>query len=104
PALLGDGMAMLEARCGVPTLGVIPYAADLALDAEDSLALAGPRPSAHAPALADSLDIAVVRLPRLSNFTDLDALAIEPGVSVRFVESPGELGRPDLVILPGTKA
>ena len=103
PALLGDGLAELERRCGVPTLGVLPFVHDIALDAEDSLAM-GNRPSASGPARADSLDVAVVRFPRISNFTDLDALAIEPGVSVRFVDTAAALGRPDLVILPGTKA
>jgi adenosylcobyric acid synthase len=104
PALLGDGLCALHARSGVPVVGVLPFVHDIALDAEDSLALSGPRPVAAAPALADGLDVAVVRFPRLANFTDLDALAIEPGVHVRYVESPAALGRPDLVILPGTKA
>jgi adenosylcobyric acid synthase len=77
---------------------------DVALDAEDSLALAGPRPVAAALARADGLDVAVVRFPRLANFTDVDALAIEPGVHVRFVQTAAALGRPDLMVLPGTKA
>jgi len=104
PALLGEGTAMLEARCGVPTLGVLPMLADLALDAEDSMALHGPRPVAAGEARGDPLDVAVVRWPRLSNFTDVDALALEPGVTVRFVTAPGELGSPDLIVLPGSKA
>ena len=104
PALLGDGLADLERRCGVPTLGVVPWIHDVALDAEDSLALEGHRPRAMGAPVADSLDVAVVRLPRLSNFTDFDALGIEPGVGVRWVSRPAELGDPDLVILPGTKA
>jgi adenosylcobyric acid synthase len=104
PALLGSGICDLQARAGVPVLGVLPFVHDVALDAEDSLALSGPRPATTEPARADSLDVAVVRFPRLANFTDLDALAIEPGVHVRFVESPAALGQPDLVVLPGTKA
>ena len=104
PALLGDGTAELERRCGVPTLGVLPYVHDLGLDAEDSLALDGRRPTPDRPALGDTLDIAAIRFPRLSNFTDLDALAIEPGVGVRLVADAYALGEPDLVILPGTKA
>ena len=104
PALLGDGLADLERRCGVPTLGVVPWIHDVALDAEDSLALEGHRPRAAGEAVADSVDVAVIRLPRLSNFTDFDALGIEPGVGVRWVSRPAELGDPDLVILPGTKA
>jgi adenosylcobyric acid synthase len=104
PALLGDGLQDLERRCGVPTLGVLPFVHDVALDAEDSLALAGHRPRATAPAINDSLDIAAVHFPRLSNFTDLDALALEPGVGVRLIDSAAALGAPDLVILPGTKA
>jgi adenosylcobyric acid synthase len=104
PALLGDGLRELRTRAGVPVLGVLPFVHDVALDAEDSLALSGPRPGTTQAARADSLDLAVVRFPRLANFTDLDAVAIEPGVHVRFVDAPAELGRPDLVVLPGTKA
>jgi adenosylcobyric acid synthase len=101
PALLASGLAALESRTGVPTLGVLPWTGGLDLDAEDSLAL----PTvAGRPSGAGAIDIAVVRLPRISNFTDFDALAVEPGVSVRYVEHPGALGRPDLAILPGTKA
>jgi adenosylcobyric acid synthase len=105
PTLLLDGPAELERRTGVPTLGVLPFLKDVALDAEDSLALDGRRPRlvpAHAG--ADRLDIAAIRLPRIANFTDLDALAIEPGVNTRLVDHPAALGRPDLVVLPGTKA
>jgi adenosylcobyric acid synthase len=104
PALLEDGLRDLEERTGVATLGVLPFVHDVALDAEDSLALEGPRPASEAPAKADGLDIAAIRFPRLSNFTDLDALAIEPGVSVRLVSDAASLGDPDLIILPGTKA
>lgn len=104
PDLLGDGLADLERRCGVPTLGVLPFVHDVALDAEDSLALGGLRPRAAGPARGDSLDIAAVHFPRLSNFTDLDALALEPGVGVRLVSDAAALGSPDLVLLPGTKA
>jgi len=104
PTLLADGIDELERRTGVPTLGVVPYVHDVALDAEDSLALEGVRPTAERGAVADALDSAVVRLPRISNFTDLDALAIEPGVSVRLVDHPAALGDPDLVVLPGSKA
>ncbi len=104
PALLLDGCAQLEAACGVPTLGVLPWLDDLALDAEDSLALQGRRPRPGAPALGDGLDVAVVRVPRISNVTDLDALSIEPGVGVRLVDDPAGLGHPDLVVLPGSKS
>ena len=106
PALLGTGPADLERRCGVPVLGVLPWMDDLGLDAEDSLALAGtgPRPRAMDRPGADGLDVAVVRFPRIANFTDLDALAVEPGVEVRMVTRAGMLGRPDLVVLPGTKS
>jgi len=104
PALLLDGCSRLEAACGVPTLGVLPHLADLALDAEDSLALQGHRPRPAGPALGDTLDIVVVRVPRLSNVTDVDALSIEPGVGVRLVEDAAAIGDPDLVILPGSKA
>lgn len=110
PALLGDGCAQLEARCGVPTLGVIPLVPGLDLDAEDSLALdrwdteAAPGDRSSADGVGASLDVAVVRFPRVANFGDLDPLRLEPGVSVRWVRSPAALGRPHLVVLPGSKA
>ncbi len=100
PALLLDGTSQLEAACSVPTLGVIPMLPDLALDAEDSLAL----PHLWQSDDAAALDVAVVGFPRISNFTDFDPLAAEAGVGVRLVRSVGELGRPHLIVLPGTKA
>lgn len=103
PALLDTGLAELTRRTGVPMLGVVPWLASTGLDAEDSMALDGPR-SMAGPAVADELDVAVVRLPRISNFTDLDPLAVEPGVRVRFVHDRAALGEPDLVVLPGSKA
>ncbi|HEY6474578.1 MAG TPA: cobyric acid synthase [Acidimicrobiales bacterium] len=102
PALLGTGPAQLEERCGVPTLGVLPHLGHLALDAEDSLALE--RPSGLPPLVAAGLDVAVLRLPRLANFTDIDPLVAEPGVSVRWVARHDALGDPDLVIIPGTRS
>jgi len=104
PALLFDGTAELEARTGVRTLGVLPWFDDGGLDAEDSLALDTSQTWAAPDAPGDELDVAVVRFPRLSNFTDLDPLRCEPGVRVRFVADTASLGRPDLVVLGGTKA
>ncbi len=102
PAILGPGLEALEARTGRPVLGVLPFVEDLWLDAEDSLALEVG--ASEAPALAGTLDVAVVRLRWMSNFTDADALRYEPGVRVRFTRSPADIERADLVILPGTKA
>ncbi len=88
PALLGDALSDLERRTGRPTLGVLPFAEGLTLDAEDSLALARTQrgPAGHRdPGIArgpekDPLDIVVVRFPHISNFTDVDALAVEPSI------------------------
>ncbi len=104
PALLAPGLDMLTAMTGRPVLGVLPWRADLWLDAEDSLDLDSRPRAALPPHGADSLRVAVVRLPRMSNVTDVDPLAAEPGVIVDLVDAPGQLDRADLVILPGTRA
>ena len=101
-SLLGGAKAELEDRCGIPTFGVLPHLGHLALDAEDSLALE--RPSGPPPPAPAGLDVAVIRLPRLANFTDLDPLVAEPAVHVRWVGGPDGLGDPDLVVLPGTRS
>jgi adenosylcobyric acid synthase len=101
-AILDPGLTQLHELTGRPTLGVLPHVDDLWMDAEDSLALDAPRP--EAPAGADTLDVAVIRLRWMSNFTDLDALATEPGVRVRFTRSVADVQRADLVVVPGTKA
>jgi adenosylcobyric acid synthase len=104
PSVLAPGLDQLHALTGRPTYGVLPYAEDLWLDVEDSLALDAPRPLAAPPVGRDTLEVAVVRLRWISNFTDVDALAAEPGVSVRFTRSITDIERADLVVLPGTKA
>ena len=94
----------LERRTGIRCLGVLPHVGRLLLDAEDSLALEDDRAPSSSDPEGDRLDVAVCRLPQLSNFTDIDALAIEPGIGVRFVDHPSSLGDPDLVIIPGSKS
>ena len=96
-ALLAPGLAQLTALTGRPVAGVVPWL-DLNLEDEDSLA---PRLGRAAP--GGAVDVAVIRLPHLSNFTDFDPLEEVPGLGVRYVSDPAALGRPDLVILPGTK-
>jgi adenosylcobyric acid synthase len=100
-AILAPGLQQLEQRTGRPTLGVLPHVEDLWMDVEDSLALDAPRP--EGPTGADTLDVAVLRLRWMSNFTDLDALAAEPGVRVRFTRSVADVERADLLVIPGTK-
>jgi adenosylcobyric acid synthase len=102
--LLAPGLEMLRELTGRPTLGVLPWRGDLWLDAEDSLDLDSRPRAGLAPLGAQTLRIAVVRLPRLSNVTDLDPLVAEPGVDVRLVTATAEIADVDLVILPGTRA
>ena len=96
--LLRPGLRQLEALCGVPVLGVVPYTR-AEIDDEDSLAPCLERGSAH-----KAVDIAVIRLPHISNFTDFSPLEAHPSLGVRYVNRPGTLGAPDLVILPGTRS
>ncbi|MFH0984380.1 MAG: cobyric acid synthase [Candidatus Omnitrophota bacterium] len=99
--LFHDGVDFIEKKSGKKIWGVLPYAHHIKLDEEDAL----PEKHAHASAVsASDLDIAVVLLPRMSNFTDFEVLRAEPGVRLRYVDSAAKLGVPDLVILPGTKA
>jgi len=101
--LLQPGLEQLQALTGRPTLGVLPFLSDLELDAEDSLGLDIPR--AGLPATAgDVLDVAVVRVRRAANVTDLDPLGCEPGVCVRITDRPAQIAAADLVVLPGSKA
>ena len=95
--ILDPGVQMLEDLTGIPVVGVVPHMA-VDLDDEDSLTARFGRSGKKAP-----LDIAVVRLPRISNFTDFNALERLDAVSLRYISSPAELGSPDAVILPGTK-
>lgn len=98
-ALLQSGIDMIEDLTKVPVLGVVPYA-QLNIDSEDSVALVQ-KSRKYNP--QKDLDIAIINLNRMSNFTDFNSLEMHPDVSVRYVGPADELGRPDLVILPGSK-
>ena len=98
-ALLQSGIDMIEELTQVPVIGVVPYA-QLDIDSEDSVALVQKSRRFDS---RKSLDIAVVSLKRLSNFTDFHSLEIQPDVSVRYVQPGDAIGRPDLLILPGSK-
>jgi adenosylcobyric acid synthase len=98
--LLGPGLASLERLTGRRVLGVLPWHPDVWLDSEDALDLAGRRSTGTGAAFR----VAVVRLPRISNFTDVDALGLEPDLDVVFASDPRDLADADLVVLPGTRA
>lgn len=95
-SLLDPGIRMLEERVGIPVLGVLPYM-DLLIDDEDSLSIR------LKDGEAGEIDIAVVRLPHMSNASDFTVFEGREGVSLRFIRSPDRLLSADLVILPGTK-
>lgn len=97
-AILEPGLQSLERLCGVPVAGVVPYTR-LNIDDEDSLT-----ERFTADTLPRLIDIAVVRLPRISNFTDFSPFERYENVSLRYVERMSELGSPDMIILPGTKS
>jgi adenosylcobyric acid synthase len=103
PALLQPGLDMLEELTGRPVLGVLPFADGIGVDAEDAIDWALLR-SGGPPLGDDVLRVTVVAVPRMSNHTDVDALACEPGVVVRFARQAAELADADLVILPGSRA
>ena len=103
--LLRPGVESLTELTGRPTLGVVPWSSDLWLDAEDSLAYDGRVLGRPAPARGSQwLRVAVIRLPRLSNATDAEALACEPGVQVRLTVEPADIADVDLVVVPGSKS
>jgi adenosylcobyric acid synthase len=102
--LLRPGLDRLTELTGRACYGVLPWAADVWLDGEDSLAYGRSLGIGSAPAGTQWLRVAAVRLPRMSNATDLEALAIEPGVRVRFATTADEIADADLVVLPGSKS
>ncbi len=102
PALLGDAFEYVRRHTGLPTFGLIPFIRDLGLPEEDSVGFKARNMSAGSRG-PDQVEIAVIDLPHISNFTDFDPFALEPDVFLRVVRSAGELGRPDAVLLPGSK-
>src|SRR5262245_10955648 len=107
-SLLRPGVTAMERRLGIPCVGIVPYLHDLGLDEEDGVALEDRRSAARlwknpetGPARA--LRIGVIALPHMANFTDFDALTLEPSVSLTFLERPEEMALADLLVLPGCK-
>lgn len=98
--LFDSGRRMIEDICGVPVLGVLPYMDDISIEAEDSVALS----KMNTTAGEGVVNVAVIRLPRLSNFTDFDRLAARDGVNLYYTFSPDEVKKADIIILPGTKS
>lgn len=98
-SLLAPANREIERLTGRPVLGVLPWSPDVWLDSEDGLDV-----TSRAAATGDPLRVAVVRLPRISNFTDVDALGLEPDVEVQFAARPADLADADLVVLPGTRS
>ncbi|MEM3451929.1 MAG: cobyric acid synthase, partial [Nitrososphaerales archaeon] len=96
--LLEQGLKKLEKITGKPVIGIVPYIQDLTLPDEDSMSLE--RDFYYDD---NKANIAIIRLPRISNFTDFDPLELEESINVQYVKSVRELGVPDAVIIPGTK-
>lgn len=106
PALLEPGLEQLAALTGRPTYGVVPYSDELWLDAEDSVSVLAREVVGvpGAPRGQQWLRVGAIRLPRISNSTDVEALACEPGVLVRWVTDPADIADVDVVVIPGSKS
>lgn len=105
PTLLSPALDFTLQETGKPVLGIIPYIPKLGLPDEDSVSFKEDiNKNFHRTGRADSVDIVCIDLPRISNFTDLDALKGEPDVNLRIINDPEELGTPDAIIIPGSKS
>lgn len=102
-AILKPGLDYIVQRTGIPIIGVLPWLSDLNLPAEDSMALSRPPGPAGIPA-ANTIRIGIVRLPRISNFTDFDAFRCEPDCTLAYLDAPQQLEGCDVLILPGSKS
>ena len=99
--LFDDGVAMIEQRTGIPVLGVIPFLRDVMLDQEDSVTI---EPESSVASFSpDTVNVAVILLPHMSNFTDFNALAAESDVTLRYIRVPEDVAGADVLILPGSK-
>jgi adenosylcobyric acid synthase len=98
--LFEDGIKWLEEKTGIPVLGVLPYIENHMIDGEDSLSIQ----NHFSKRSKGTLDIAVIHLPFISNYSDLEPFLYEEDVSIRWVQHADEFGQPDAVILPGTKS
>ena len=96
--ILDPGIKMIEEKCGIPVVGVIPY---MNVDVDDEDSLSDRLENKETKGL---IDIAVIRLPKISNFTDFNSLETIDGFSVRYVSRKGEIKEPDLIIVPGSKS
>jgi adenosylcobyric acid synthase len=97
--LLRPGIPMFEERAGLPVVAIVPYLRDLRIADEDAVSL-----ESYQRSSGGALDIAVIKLPHIANFDDIDPIEREPDVSIRYVSAAGALDTPDLVVIPGTKA
>jgi adenosylcobyric acid synthase len=102
--ILKPGIEFIEQRTGVPVLGVLPWLADMSLPAEDSVVLGQRSKVISIMTGLKKIHIGVLKLPRISNFTDFDPLMIEPDVLLSYVEVPDQLHGLDLLIIPGSKS
>lgn len=103
-SLLKNGLSFLEKRTGKPVLGVIPYFKDIRIPEEDSVALEVKRQrTGIRKTKAETINVAVIKLPYTSNFTDFDALENEPDVRLSYVDDKGQLDKVNIIIIPGTK-
>lgn len=104
PAILAPGIDFIEQRTGLPVLGVLPWLPDLNLPAEDSMALTQHSKVINIMTGHKKIQVGIIKLPRISNFTDFDQLAAEPDVRLSYVEGPDQLHGLDLLIIPGSKS
>jgi len=105
PSLLGPGIEFVEKWTGVPVLGVVPWFTHFRIPEEDSVALERRRKKGGGAGIEEgTVNVGVIRFPRISNYTDFDALEAEPDVTLRYIEKESELEGLDVLILPGSKS